>query len=187
MTLRERLVASVTDIRTRGQRLAQLNRELLSSELKEKGRRFGAAIALFIGAGVLVLYALGFALATIAVVLALVLPLWLSLLIVTLVLFALVAVMVLVGRSQVENASKQAPVTALAEARTTTDLMKTNVRATTAGLRAKVAPKRATTNGGTTSPAPAPVPAPTAAPTPEHPVQGGQLPETPLDAGATDS
>ncbi len=109
MTLRERLVASVTDIRDRGQRLAQLNRELLASELKEKGRRFGAAMGLFVGAGVLALYALGFALATIAVALALVLPLWLSLLIVTAALLLIVTIMVLVGRSKVQQA--QEPVT----------------------------------------------------------------------------
>ena len=53
MTLRERLTASVTDIRTRGQRLVQLNLELLTSELKAKGRKFGAAIALFAAAGLL--------------------------------------------------------------------------------------------------------------------------------------
>jgi len=55
MRLSERLVASVTGIRTRGQRLVQLNRELLSSELQEKGRRLGAAIGLLVGAGVLAL------------------------------------------------------------------------------------------------------------------------------------
>ena len=98
MTLRERLVASVADIRTRGQRLVQLNRELLAAELKEKGKKFGAAIALFAGAGLLSLYAIGFALTTIAVALALVLPLWLSLLIVTLALFLVVVILVLVGR-----------------------------------------------------------------------------------------
>ncbi len=146
MTLRERLVASVTDIRDRGQRLARLNRELLVSELKEKGRRFGAAIALFVGAGVLALYALGFALATIAVALALVLPLWLSLLIVTVVLSIIVAILALVGRGQVQQAKQEASQTALAEARKTADLMKANVRETATGVRARVAPRR--TPGG---------------------------------------
>jgi hypothetical protein len=40
----------VADIRTRAQRLAQLNLELLQAELKEKGKKFGAAMALFVGA-----------------------------------------------------------------------------------------------------------------------------------------
>jgi hypothetical protein len=179
MRVRERLVASVTDIRDRGQRLVQLNRELLSSELKAKGRRFGAAIALFVGAGVLALYALGFALATIAVALALVLPLWLSLLIVTAVLFLIVAIMVLVGRSKVQQAKTPARETALGEGRKTADLLKANVRQTAAGVRAKVAPRRTTTSGGTASPAPAP--------TPEGPGKGDQPFQPPSDAGARDS
>jgi hypothetical protein len=191
MTLRERLTASVTDIRARGQRLVQLNLELLSAELKAKGRQFGAAIGLFIGAGVLALYAFGFALATIAVALAIFLPLWLSLLIVTLVLFLIVAIMVLVGRSRLRKASEQAPETALAEAKKTADLMRTNVSETAAGVRAKVALRRKPTNGGTpTDGGTAPgdgmsSPAPT--PTPEPPGPGDQPPATPIDAGATDS
>ena len=143
MNLRERVVASVTDIRGRGQRLAQLNLELLKSELKEKGRRFGAALGLFAGAGVLAFYAVGFALATVAAALALVLPLWLSLLIVTLVLVLLIVVMVLVGRAQIEKANERAPRTALDEARTTVDLVKEDVRRTKAGVRDRVAHRRA--------------------------------------------
>ena len=87
MAVRERLTASVADIRTRAQRLLELNRELLTSEMKEKGRKAGGAAALIAGAGLVAVYAVGFALATIAVALALVLPSWLSLLIVTAVLF----------------------------------------------------------------------------------------------------
>jgi hypothetical protein len=143
MNLRERVVASVTDIRDRGQRLAQLNLELLKSELKEKGRRFGAALGLFAGAGVLAFYAVGFALATVAAALALVLPLWLSLLIVTLVIVLLIVVMVLVGRAQIEKAKERAPRTALDEARTTVDLVKEDVRRTKAGVRDRVAHRRA--------------------------------------------
>jgi len=177
MGLRERFVTSVTDIRAGGQRLVELNRELLASELKEKGRQFGAAIGLFIGAGVLALYALGFALATIAVALALVLPLWLSLLIVTAVLFLIVTIMVLVGRSKVEQAKTPAPETALAEGRKTADLIKANVRDTAAGVRAKATPGRAA-GGGTTS---------TVTPPPEPVAPAGQPPGAPSDAEARDS
>ena len=143
MTLRERLVASVADIRSRGQRLVQLNRELLAAELKEKGKKFGAAIGLFVGAGLLSLYAIGFALATIAVVLALVLPLWLSLLIVTLVLFLVVAILVLVGRGQLRKIGTPEPGVAMAEAKATADLMKTNARETAARVRERATPSRA--------------------------------------------
>jgi hypothetical protein len=142
MNLRERVVSSVTDIRERGQRLVQLNLELLTSELKAKGRKFGAAVGLFAGAAVLAFYAVGFALATIAAALALVVPLWLSLLLVTLVIVLIIAVMVAVGRSQIEKAGTAAPETALAEARKTAELVKTNLRQTRSGVRAKVASAR---------------------------------------------
>jgi len=142
MNLRDRMVSSVTDIRERGQRLVQLNLELLTGELKAKGRRFGAAVGLFVGAAVLALYAVGFALATIAVALAIVLPLWLALLLVTLVIVLIIAVMVAVGRSQIEKAKTPVPETAVAEARKTADLVKANLRQTKAGVRAKVASVR---------------------------------------------
>ena len=143
MTLRERLVASVADIRARGQRLTQLNLELLKAELREKGKKFGAAIAMFVGAGLLSLYAIGFALATIAVALALVLPLWLSLLIVTLALFLVVAILVLVGRDQVRKIGTPEPGVAIAEAKATADLMKTSARETVTHVRERATPSRA--------------------------------------------
>ena len=74
MGLRERLVASAAEIRTRSQRLVELNVELLTAELKRKGQQYGTGVALLVVAGVLALYALGFALTTITVALALVLP-----------------------------------------------------------------------------------------------------------------
>ena len=77
MGIRERISASVIDIRERGQRLVQLNLELLRAELKAKGQKYGAAIGMFIGAAFLALYAIGFLLATIVVAIHLALPLWL--------------------------------------------------------------------------------------------------------------
>lgn len=142
MTLRERLVTSVTDIRDRGRRLVELNLELLVAELKEKGRKFGAAIGLFVGAGLLALYGIGFALATIVALLALVLPLWASLLIVTVVLFVVVAILVLVGRDQLRKIGKPEPEAAIAEAKATADLVTTSARDTAAGVSDRVRPSR---------------------------------------------
>lgn len=142
MTLRERLVASVTDIRDRGRRLVELNLELLAAELKEKGRKFGAAIGMFVTAGLLALYAVGFALATIVALLALLLPLWASLLIVTLLLFVVVAILVLVGRDQLRKIGKPEPAAAVAEAKATADLVKADARATAAGVRDRMRPSR---------------------------------------------
>ena len=109
MAVRERLTASVADIRTRAQRLLELNRELLTSEMKEKGRKAGGVAVFIAGAGFIAVYAVGFALATIAVALALVLPLWLSLLIVTAVLFLAVLILGLVGRSLAARRSSTDP------------------------------------------------------------------------------
>jgi hypothetical protein len=149
MDLRRRIVARVTDIRDRGQRLLQLNLELLVSELKEKGRKFGAAIGLFVAAGLFSLYGLGFLLATVTVVLALWLPTWAALLIVTVALFVLVAILVLVGRDQLRKIGDPKPEAAIAEAQATADMLKANARGTVAGVGQRLRPRR---------PAAAPVP-----------------------------
>jgi hypothetical protein len=143
MSVQESLAASVADIRERGRRLAQLHLELLRSELKEKGRKVGTAAGLFLGAGLLALYAIGFALATIAVALALVVPWWLAMLIVTLALFLVVAIMILVGRGIVRKLQNAPPDKALAEAKVTADLFKANAGGTAARVRAGVKPGRA--------------------------------------------
>ena len=130
MGLRERLTASAAEIRTRSQRLVELNVDLLTTELKRKGQQYGTAIALFLGAGVLAFYALGFALTTIAVVLYIWLPLWLSVLIVTVVLALIVLVLVLVGRSTLRRAKTPSPERAIREAKATTDALKANLRKT---------------------------------------------------------
>jgi hypothetical protein len=142
MTLRQRLTAQVTDIRNRGQRLVQLNLELLTSELKEKGRKFGTAVGMFVAAGLVSLYAIGFLLATIVVLLALVLPLWASMLIVTAALFILVAILVLVGRDQFRKIGDPKPQAAIAEAEATAEMVKANARGTVASVRERVRPPR---------------------------------------------
>jgi hypothetical protein len=130
MGLRERLAASATEIRARGQRLVELNVELLTAELKRKGQQYGTGAGLLVGAGVLALYALGFALTTITVALALVLPLWLALLIVTVVLFLIVTILGLVGRSTLRKAKTPTPERTVAEANSTVELFKTNLQET---------------------------------------------------------
>jgi hypothetical protein len=130
MGLRERLAASATEIRARGQRLVELNVELLTAELKRKGEKYGTGVGLLVSAGVLALYALGFALTTITVALALVLPLWLALLIVTVVLLVIVAILGLAGRSSLRKAKTPVPERAIAEANSTVDLLKTNLKQT---------------------------------------------------------
>jgi hypothetical protein len=199
MALQERLVASITDIRTRGQRLAELHRELATVEMKEKGKKFGGAVGVFLGAGVLGLYAVGFVLATIAVLLALVLPLWAALLIVTGALFVVIAILVAVGRHLVEAAKTPAPETAVAEGKKTAELIKQNVRQTADGVRSRVktgraAPGRAPVTGAwaPATPGGAPPATPAGAPPaadapPAAPAPATQAPETPTAEEAKSS
>ena len=185
MSVQESLAASVADIRERGKRLAQLHLELLRSELKEKGRKVGTAAGLFLGAGLLALYAIGFALATIAVALALVMPWWLAMLIVTLALFLVIAIMILVGRGIVRKLQNGPPDKALAEAKATAGLFKANAGGTAARVRAGVKPGRvaedvdAASEVGTAGAA-----EPEAAP--EQPDMGGRPPEPSSDTGVKD-
>ncbi len=180
MGLRERLVSSAAEIRTRSQRLVELNVELLTSELKRKGQEYGTAIGLLVAAGVLALYALGFALTTITVALALALPLWLALLIVTAVLFLIVLILALVGRSRLRRVKTPAPQRAIAEAKITVDTLKTNIQQTANEL----APRRnggASSSSGTLAPAAerlAPTPPTTPPTTPAPPTPPPVTPPT---------
>ena len=140
MGIREHINASLADVRTRGQRLVQLNIELLKAELKAKGQKYGATIAMFVTAGFLALYAVGFALATIVVAIHLALPLWLSMLIVTLALFLVIAILLLVGRSLLRKAKSPVPESAIAEAKTTADTFKAGLRDTAQRVKPKPGP-----------------------------------------------
>jgi len=135
MGVRERITASLTDIRTRGQKLVELNVELLKAEIKKKAQEYGGAIGMLVAAGLLSLYALGFLLATIAVVLALWLPTWLALLIVTLVLFLVIAILVLAGRSKLQKLQAAPPSQAPAEAKITIATVKDGASKTAKSLR----------------------------------------------------
>lgn len=130
MDLRTRITSSLKDVRDRGQRLVQLNIELLTAELKDKGAKYAAAAGMFVAAGVLSLYALGFALATVAVALDLVLPLWLSLLIVTVALVLLIALLALIGRRMLLRAGTPAPEKAIDEARASITAAKEQLKRT---------------------------------------------------------
>ncbi len=204
MSVQQSLAASVADIRERGQRLAQLHLELLRSELKEKGRKVGTAAGLFAGAGLLALYAIGFALATVAVALALVVPWWLAMLIVTLALFLVVAIMILVGRSIVKKLQNAPPDKALTEAKATAELFKANAGETAAHVRAGVKPGRAAPDvdaasdagtAGASEPVAAEAAAPGGAapqasappaPAPERPDMGRRPSEPSSDTGVKD-
>jgi hypothetical protein len=172
MGVRDRITASLTDIRTRGQKLVELNVELLKAELKKKAQEYGGAIGMLAAAGLLALYALGFLLATITVVLALFLPTWLALLIVTLVLFLIVAILVLAGRNKLQKLQAAPPPQAPVEAKITIATVKDGAGRTAKSLRPT---KKAAPELGET-----PVPAPESpTPTPDTPSTEPLAPETP--------
>ena len=83
-------------------RLAQL-------ELTAKGKRAGAGVGLFGGAGVFALYGLGCVIAAAILGLARPLPGWLAALIVGIVLFAVAGVAALIGKKEVAAATPPIP------------------------------------------------------------------------------
>jgi len=96
--------------------LARLNVELAKLEAKAKATAIGTGAGLAALAGVLVVYAIGFALAALAAGLSEAMSLWLSLLIVTGILFLAAAIAGFLAVRFVRKASPPQPTQALEEA-----------------------------------------------------------------------
>ena len=95
------VVASAVDgLRTLGRKHV----ELAKIEATEAAAVRGKGAAMFAAAGVVGMYAIGFAAATAAAGLAVVLPVWASILIVTVVLLLVAGVLVLIGRKTLRTA-----------------------------------------------------------------------------------
>jgi hypothetical protein len=94
---------------------------LAKAELAEKGRHAGIGIGLFGGSGVLALYGVGAAIATLIIVFDLFLPLWLAALIVTVGLFLIAGILALIGKSQVTKAVPPEPSAAIASVKADVD------------------------------------------------------------------
>jgi uncharacterized membrane protein YqjE len=82
---------------------------LAQAELAEKGKHAGLGAGLFGGGGVVAAYGLGALVVTLVLALAMVVPAWLATLIVAALLFAVAAVLALVGRAQVRRAVPPVP------------------------------------------------------------------------------
>jgi hypothetical protein len=106
--------------------LARLELELAALELKRKVAALGVGIGLVASAGVFLLFALGFGLAAGAAALALVVSTWAALLIVFGALAILSLLLVLIGLSVIKKATPPVPEQALAEARLTTQALRSN-------------------------------------------------------------
>ena len=119
--------ARTSAVTRRIQSLAQLNIELAKAEGKQKATALGVAGALGALAAVLIVYGIGFALATAAAGLSEAFPVWLSLLIVTGVIFVLAAVAGLLARRSARKASPPKPAQAIEEAQQTVEALRSHV------------------------------------------------------------
>ena len=97
---------------------------LARQEMTEKGKRAGKGAGLFGGAGVLALYGVGALFVTLVLVLDIWWPAWVAALVVTVVLFAVAAVIALIGKKQVQQAVPPAPTEAVRSAAADVDAAK---------------------------------------------------------------
>lgn len=110
---------SADEVRQYGKRLAELNVELAKAEIKRVAAKYGAAVGLFVAAGLFALFAFGFLWATIAAAIAVALPVWAALLIVTVLLFIVIGVLGLAGVRLLKAVKSPLPTQAIDEAQTT--------------------------------------------------------------------
>ncbi|GIF17555.1 VIT1/CCC1 family predicted Fe2+/Mn2+ transporter [Actinoplanes tereljensis] len=109
-------------------RLVRDEISLAKAELAEKGKHAGIGVGLFGTSGVLALYGIGAAIATLIIVFDLFLPLWLAALIWTVALFLLAGVLALIGKNQVTKAVPPEPAAAIASVKADVDEVKHAVR-----------------------------------------------------------
>jgi hypothetical protein len=122
---------AVSEVADHAKAIADLEVKLALAELKEKVAALAVGIGAAIGAGVLALFALGFAAATVAAALELVLPTWLSLLIVTLLFLLFVGVLGAVAFAAFRKGTPPVPKQAIEEAKLTTEALKRDGRSDT--------------------------------------------------------
>ena len=106
--------------------LARLELELAALELKRKLLALGVGIGFGAGALVFVLFALGFAFLTVAAALATTVSTWLALLITTAILLGLTALLGILALAAIRKGSPPVPEQAIAEAKRTSEALKSN-------------------------------------------------------------
>lgn len=98
-------------------RLVRDELALARAELVEKGKHAGLGAGLLGAGGVLALFGAATLVTTIILALAVALPAWLAALIVAVALFALAAILALIGRKQVQRAAPPTPTAAVENVR----------------------------------------------------------------------
>ena len=104
--------------------LARLELELAANELKRKLAALVLGIGLGLGAAVVLLFTLGFGLATVAAALDTVMPRWLALLIVTVFLLVVGGILGLLAMRALKRGGAPVPEQAIHEAKVTTAALK---------------------------------------------------------------
>jgi uncharacterized membrane protein YqjE len=117
---------TVKSVSERASALVRLELELAALELKRKVAALGVGIGLVTGAAVLLVFGLGFGLATIAAGIATALPWWASLLIVTFGIVLVAAALGLLGVRSIKKGTPPVPEQALLEAKLTSEALKSN-------------------------------------------------------------
>ena len=117
---------TVKSVSERASALVRLELELAALELKRKAFSLAVGIGLALGAAVLLVFAVGFGLATIAAGIATAVSWWLALLIVTVGILLVAALLGLLGVWKINQGTPPLPEQALAEAKLTTEALKGN-------------------------------------------------------------
>lgn len=118
------LGAAAKAVSERVSSIVRLEIQLAVSELKRKVVALGLGIGLLLGAGIFLLFMLGFAFLTIAAAFATFLSTWLALLVVTGLLLALAGLLGFVGVTMLAKGSPPVPEQAIAEAKLTSEALK---------------------------------------------------------------
>lgn len=104
--------------------IVRLEIQLAVGELKRKVVALGLGIGLLLGAGIFMLFMLGFAFATVAAAFATFLSTWLALLITTGILFLIASLLGFLGVTSLAKGTPPVPEQAIEEARLTTEALK---------------------------------------------------------------
>jgi uncharacterized membrane protein YqjE len=120
------LGATVKSVSERASSLVRLELELAALELKRKATSLAVGIGLAVTAAVLMLFVVGFGLATIAAGLATAIAWWLALLIVTIGVLLVAGLLAFLGVRAIKKGTPPVPEQALAEAKLTTEALKGN-------------------------------------------------------------
>ena len=122
------LGAAVKQVAERTSTIVRLELELAALELKKKVVSLGLGIGLAIGAAVMLLFMVAFVYAAIGAALALVMPTWAALLVVAGILLLQAAILGFLAMNRIQKGSPPVPEQAIAEAKLTTEALKSNGR-----------------------------------------------------------